>query len=441
MTLLEQRSKAIADARAILDAAKADGNRALSGDEISSFDRLMADADRLQAQADHAAEQREAREARLRDPERFQRERENRAAALEGQREADRLNRGGAPYHEEPRVVLAPEQRCIDAVRNWRGVPYAGESDRLSLGAVIRGLAFGDRRSLSPLEHRVMSEGTDAAGGFTVPDVLGAQFFDRARNAMVAIKAGAQTVPMSSDTLSIARLASGPSLAWKAENASITAGDLTLERVQFVAKALPILVKLSVELSEDSVNVEQIIERELSAALAGELDRVALRGSGSSNEPTGIRSQSGVTVQNLATNGATPADFDFLLDAGFAVAQDNWTPSARIYSARTAKTLAKLKDTTGQPLRAPEALAAWPELVTNAIPVNLTIGTSTDCSEAYVGDFRELLVGVRTSFRLEVSRVAGSAFENLQIYVRAYLRADVQLAHPKAFTVVTGIRP
>ena len=32
-----------------------------------------------------------------------------------------------------------------------------------------------------------------------------------------------------------------------------------------------------------------------------------------------------------------------------------------------------------------------------------------------------------------------TAFENLQVWVRAYLRADVQLAHPEAFDVTTNI--
>ena len=44
------------------------------------------------------------------------------------------------------------------------------------------------------------------------------------------------------------------------------------------------------------------------------------------------------------------------------------------------------------------------------------------------------MIGMRTSFRLDTtSRSAGDAFENLQIAVRAYLRADVQVAHPEAF--------
>lgn len=346
---------------------------------------------------------------------------------------------------EDLSAVLGKEQRCADWVRA-RGGRYVGENgaDKMRFGAVLRALALGDRRDLSDLEQRALSEGTDAAGGYTVPEVLGSGFIDRVRNAMVTMRAGAVTVPMTSDTLHLARLASADAPAWKAENTAITEAAVTLERLTFTARTLPMLIRLSVELSEDSANIDAIIERELAQAIAGELDRAALRGSGTAPEPRGIRNQTGVTVQGPlgGANGSTPADYDFLLDAGFAVAAANFDVGAlaRIYHSRTAKVLAKLKDTTTQPLALPAHVAKWPEFVTNAIPITLTAGTSTDCSEAYVGDFRELLIGLRTSFRLEVSRVEKDSFEKLQIAVRAYLRADVQLAHAAAFTVVTGIR-
>ena len=54
-----------------------------------------------------------------------------------------------------------------------------------------------------------------------------------------------------------------------------------------------------------------------------------------------------------------------------------------------------------------------------------------------------MMIGVRTGMVMEISRVAadstGSAFTNTQVWIRAYLRADVQLAHPLAFNVLTGI--
>ncbi len=81
---------------------------------------------------------------------------------------------------------------------------------------------------------------------------------------------------------------------------------------------------------------------------------------------------------------------------------------------------------------------------TKLLARNLTQGTSTDASEAYVGDFTKLLIGVRTELALEISREAadgtGSAFGNLQVWVRCYMRADVAVMRPTAFGVVTGVR-
>ena len=86
-------------------------------------------------------------------------------------------------------------------------------------------------------------------------------------------------VPMTSDVLHIARLKTAgigspivpPVAVWKVENDPIAEGTLELERVTFTARTLPALIKLSVELSEDSANIDRIIETELSAGLAREL--------------------------------------------------------------------------------------------------------------------------------------------------------------------------
>jgi HK97 family phage major capsid protein len=84
------------------------------------------------------------------------------------------------------------------------------------------------------------------------------------------------------------------------------------------------------------------------------------------------------------------------------------------------------------------------KLVTAQIPENLTQGTSTDSSEAYVRQWNELLIGMRQRLVIEASREASdatdSAFRQLQVHIRAYLRADVAVAHPAAFVVITGIR-
>jgi HK97 family phage major capsid protein len=416
-TQIEQRSAA---AQQVLDAAQAAGRDTLLASEQRDYDRHIRERDAVFGLLRNV-EQRMAQIAFV-----------PATQTTTTETRADDLS-----------PVLGKEQRCSDYLTKRGGYLYAGERgvESLRLGRIIRALALGDRRGLSGLEQRVLSEGTDSAGGYTVPEILAGRFIDRVRNAMVVQRAGAQTVPMTSDTLHIARLAqpvaASPDITtaqWKTENDTIDETDLLLERVTFTARTLPVLLKLSVELSEDSVNIDEIIERELSQQLALELDRVALLGSGTPPEPRGIRNQSGVNIQNFGD--VSPADYDFIVDSIARIWADNHTPNARIYNSSLAAHLAKLKDSTGQPLRAPDVVTAVPAFITNQITNS---GASPDETTMFVGDFSQLLIGLRTSFRLEVSRVAGEAFERLQVWVRAYLRADVQLAHPESFDVTIDI--
>lgn len=327
--------------------------------------------------------------------------------------------------------VASPVLTHTEPMRTWLdqrgGYAYRGEAgvERGSLGRIVRALATGNRAGLSPLEVRQLSEGTGSAG-YTVPEVLATAFIDRVRNAMVVSKAGARTVPMTSDTLHLARLAQpggSPGPGWKVENDPISESNLDIERVTFTARTLPMLMRLSVELSEDSVNIDQIIETEMAGALALELDRVCLTGSGTPPEPSGITTQASVGTSSI---GSPFSNWDWLADAAGAIWALNHEPNGYICGAAHATAIAKFVDLQGQPLRRPDALSGITPYRSNQ-----------NAASIIVGDFTQLMIGLRTSFRLETSRVASDAFTNLQVVVRAYLRADVQLQHPEAFTVVS----
>jgi HK97 family phage major capsid protein len=77
-------------------------------------------------------------------------------------------------------------------------------------------------------------------------------------------------------------------------------------------------------------------------------------------------------------------------------------------------------------------------LQTKQIPINLTVGTSTDCSEVYTAQWDQLYIGIRTSLRILPLRER--FIDNGQYGFLAWMRADVQLAQPLAFVVDTGVR-
>ncbi len=334
---------------------------------------------------------------------------------------------------DEP--VLIREQKLTDWVEK-RGLVTPSEQP-LSFDRYIRGLATG--RWDGAEEERALSEGTLTAGGHLVPTPLSARVIDLARNATRVFQAGAITVPMTSGTLKLARLTVENTPSWHAENAAITPADLTFDAVTFTARTLVRTILLSVELFEDAdPSSEEVIARSFAAQLALELDRVALRGTGTAPEPRGVLNTSGITTTTHGANGAAITNYDFWLDAKGAVAGNNFEPNAHIQAPRSTTSLSKLKEATTNAYMAPPA-AMLPMLQTKQVPITLTVGTSTDCSELYTAQWDQLMVGIRTDFNIKFLQERYFA-DNLQYAFVAYLRADIQVAQPLAFAVDTGVR-
>lgn len=338
-------------------------------------------------------------------------------------------------------MVLKPDQRVASVVGDLAGSAFGSRMgaspDHVGFGAFVRAMVLGPRNES---EHRALSEGTDSAGGFTVPVLTSAEFIDRLRAKATVIRAGARTVVLETDKQKIARLLTDPTSSWKVENALTTDTDPSFDSVTFDCQTLVSLVRISRELIEDSLNIEQALTTAFERVLSGELDRVALFGTGTAPEPRGVINTTGIGTISMGTNGAQISNYDPLLDALQTLQVANAAdPTAAIMAPRTSTTIAKLKDTTNQPLAKPEALRNLPFLVTSRVPINDTQGTATNASRIVTGDFSDLMVGIRTAFRIEILRERYA--ENFQYGFLAHLRADIQLARPASFCEVRGIIP
>jgi HK97 family phage major capsid protein len=332
--------------------------------------------------------------------------------------------------------VLTREQSVYDYLQA-RGAFDGVDHEHLSFDRYLRGLATA---RWDGAEHeRALAEGTIGAGGALVPAPLSARVIDLARNRTVVFRAGAQTVPMTSQTLALARLTSEGTPAWKSENATITAADMVFDRVTFTARTLVRTILLSVELFEDAdPSSEDVIAQAFAGQMAVELDRVALLGTGTPPEPRGVLNQSGITSTAHGAAGTVISNYDWWLDAIGAVRAAGFEPNTHIQAPRSSTSLSKLKEATTNAYMTPPA-GLLPMLTTKSIPINLTVGASTDTSLVFTADWSNLLIGIRTDFRL---RFLGERYlaDNLQYAFLAYLRADVQLAQPTAFAVDTGVR-
>lgn len=415
--LNEQRGQVLANMKAINQKA-IDEKRDVTPGEADGFDALRVRADALTKQIDQLEETRRLEQT------------VTRQGGPRPGRDAI-----GTPATDDGLQVraLRSDEKTADYLRS-RGV--ANEYGGLTFGRYIRSMILGPKNEM---ERRALAEGTDSAGGFTVPSVLFAGVVDRLRPAAVVMAAGAQVVPLTSDRNTFAKVLTDPAATWRAENASVAVADATFGSVPFVPKTLAVVVKASRELLEDSLNVEAALETIFAASFASELDRVALVGSGSGSEPAGVASMAGVSSVSMGTNGAALASYSPILDAVQAVETANAKVSALVGHPRTMRAINGLADSTGQPLRRPESLASLPFLSTTGVPITDTQGTASNASKLFVGDWSRLWIGVRTDLRVEVLRETYAG--NLQYGFLAYLRADIQASHENAFAKVVGVIP
>lgn len=364
-----------------------------------------------------------------------------------GQSELNRMaaesfaGRHGEPVSdlEQPAVIIPPGDRFANKVKD----ESPRDHEPLRLGAYVKGILTGDW-SRADAERHAMNAGIQGDGSYLVPTPLSTTIIDAARANSVVIKAGAGTIPMEASTLRVARILGDPPVTWKQENQPGQIGDMSFDAVTFNAKVLFGLVKISIELFEDAVGIDQVVGAAFGKSLGLEFDRVGLRGSGVDPEPRGIRNTVGVHKIDMGEDGDFFNSYARLLDAIQLVRESNFEPGAVIGAPRTIGTLEdRLLDSTGQPLRRPASYDKLQRLITTQIPTNIVHGEATNASECYVGDFTKVVYGVRTRVVLEVSRHAAdgasSAFRNLQAWIRVYMRADVQVFQPGAFVLIDGI--
>lgn len=322
--------------------------------------------------------------------------------------------------------VLGPRDSM--ATRELSGFP---------LGSVLRSMVLGAR---TDAEKRALAEGTDSAGGFTVPAPLAQYFIDRLRRQSVVVRAGARTVPMSTESLSIARVESDPQAKWKVENDTVEETSMTFGRVALEAKTLIGVIRVSRELLDDSVNVQQALENAFTQSAALEFDRACLYGSGADAEPRGVANTSGINEVVMGANGAALTNYDKLIDAVYEMQVDNaGDPTAAIWHPRTGAALAKLKDANNNPLTVPEMIARIPKLSTTGIPIDETQGSVSTASSILFGNWAEMIIGMRSDVRIEVLRERYA--DNFQYGFLLWMRGDMQLAHTASFTRLKGIIP
>jgi HK97 family phage major capsid protein len=324
--------------------------------------------------------------------------------------------------------------KAINAIitRDWSGAGYEKE-------------VFDQARK------KVMDTGTGSAGGFIVPTQVLVELIQQLKENSTVILSGATVLDgLTGSPVEIPKVTGGATANWIGETSTITASDLTLGLLSLVPKKCAALVKISNRLvSLSNPSVEAMIRRDIAEAIALKIDLAALRGSGVSNEPMGIKDTANVGNVAIGTNGG---DFTFIIahkmvtkveaanglkgSLGFIMHSN---AKSRMMQERIKQFSAQ---TDGSYVNLPMTEAMLREhlgynfQVSNQIPITLTKGSNDFVSEVYFGNWQEMMIGQWGGLEFKATQEAGTAFETDQTWIRALMEVDIGLRHPESFCIV-----
>ena len=296
---------------------------------------------------------------------------------------------------------------------------------------------------------------SSGGGGYTVPNEWTSSFIEMLRPNLTVVQAGATLLEkLNGSPVQIPKQLTSSAVNWVGQNATIPSADTGLGQVLMTPKTMAIRSQYSNLLGLlSNPNMEQIVRRDFTKVCALELDRVALRGLGVSGQPLGLNGVTGIGTYAIGVNGGDLTRQDVLKLAG--VVEDQNALGSKLAFVMHPKIKRVLKNEriaqfSGQTVGAytvyplsDAALAdalGYPIYTTTQIPVNLTKGSSTDCSEVYFGNFEELLIGVWGSLEILATNIGGNAWAQNAIEIRLIFNCDVQVRHAQSFALCSDAR-
>lgn len=281
--------------------------------------------------------------------------------------------------------------------------------------------------------------GTDG-GNLVATDLIASDFITMLRNAMVLPGLGARMLTGLVGNVAIPKQATAAGAYWVAENNAPTESTHTFGQVTMTPKTVGTFTDISRRLLlQSSLDVEALVQQDLATVLGLAIQQAAINGSGASNQPSGLLTRVTASVIGGA-NGAAPTWANIVaLESNVAIANADVGSMAYLVNAQTRGKLKGTSKVSGQNGFVWDGgetpVNGYRTGVTNAVPSNLTKGTSSGvCSAIIFGDFSQLMIGMWGTLDLMVDPYTGSSAGTVR--VRALQDVDVNVRYVESFATM-----
>jgi HK97 family phage major capsid protein len=259
-------------------------------------------------------------------------------------------------------------------------------------------------------------------------DFRGGDFIDVLRNQSSVMQAGARILNGLQSDVKIPKKATASSAAWLAtEGASVAESEPTFSQISLSPKDLGAFTEVTRRMIQQStLDIEALIRDDLAQSIATAMDLAALAGTGSSGQPTGIKTTSGINTVSFGAAVDLIPTFAQVVQMETEVAADNalqgnlaYILPASMYGAL--KTVEKAANTAQFVIEPGGTMNGYKAIVSN----QCTAG------DLYFGNFSDLLVGMWGGLDILVDPYTNS--KSGTILIRAIQSMDVAVRHPVSF--------
>jgi HK97 family phage major capsid protein len=313
LELREKRNKIWNDAKSFLDTCR-DTNGLVSAENSAKYDKMEADMVALG-------------------------------------HEIERLERQSAIDLELSKPASAP---IVNAPAKPGDEPKTGRARDEYKSAMLTAL-----RSNFKKVSNVLEEGSDANGGYLVPDEYDRRLIDGLTEENILRKLGTTIKTSGEHKINLA--GTKPAAAWIEEGGALTFGDATFAQIVLDAYKLHVAVKVTEELLYDNAfNLERYIIDQFVKALGNAEEDAFLNGDGT-GKPLGIFAATGGGQIGVTTASATAITSDELLNLVYALKRPYRKSAAFITNDQTLAAVRKLKDGSGAYIWQPSYQAGEPD--------------------------------------------------------------------------------
>lgn len=257
---------------------------------------------------------------------------------------------------------------------------------------------------------RDLTVGTNSAGGYTVAtDLMASSFIEMLRNRSVVQRAGATVMNGLTGNVAIPKQSGAATAYWVAESGAPTESQQTLAQVTMSPKTVGAYTDFSRKLMlQSSIDIENMVRRDLANVIALAIDAAALYGTGSNNQPTGIKLQSGVNTKDFAATNPTFAE---LVAMESELATDNADIGTMTYLFNPAqrgalKTTEKSSTSAGQ--------FVW-ESGNTVNGYRTEVSNQVTAGDVFFGNFADLMIGFWSGLDLTVDPYSNSTSGTVRV--------------------------